>query len=69
MGIGSLDKAELKQNADSTTDIYFGPKPPTGLDSNWLATGKDFFLIFRLYGPEPTLFDKTWRLPDVEKVR
>src|SRR5215467_5121761 len=42
-GIGSLDNAELKQNADSTTDIYFGPKPPTSLDSNWLPTGEDFF--------------------------
>jgi hypothetical protein len=31
-------------------------------------TGEDCFLIFRLYGPEPALFKKTWTLPDVEKV-
>jgi hypothetical protein len=24
------------------------------------------FLIFRLYGPEPALFKKTWTLPDVD---
>ena len=69
VGIGSYDKAELKQNADGTIDLYFGPKPPEGMESNWLPTGEDFFLIFRLYGPEQALFDKTWMLPDVEKVK
>jgi hypothetical protein len=24
--------------------------------------------LFRLYGPEKPLFDKTWVLPDIEKV-
>ena len=24
---------------------------------------------FRLYGPEKPLFDKTWKLPDIEEVR
>jgi hypothetical protein len=28
-----------------------------------------FFLIFRLYGPEKALFDKSWKLQDVEKVQ
>jgi hypothetical protein len=27
------------------------------------------FLIFRLYGPEPALFKKTWTLPDVEMIK
>jgi len=40
-----------------------------GLESNWVPTGEDFFLLFRLYGPDQPLFDKTWRLGDVEKVR
>jgi hypothetical protein len=31
--------------------------------------GKNFFLIFRLYGPEKAFFEKTWRLPGVEKVQ
>jgi len=25
--------------------------------------------MVRLYGPEKALFDKTWRLPDIEKVQ
>jgi hypothetical protein len=24
-------------------------------------------VLFRLYGPEKPLFDKTWKLPDIEK--
>lgn len=69
VGIGSLNKAGLKQNDDGTIDLYFGPAAPQGMESNWLPTGEDFFLIFRLYGPEPALFEKTWTLPDVEKVK
>jgi hypothetical protein len=28
--------------------------------------GGDFFLWFRLYGPEKPVFDGSWTLPDVE---
>jgi hypothetical protein len=27
-------------------DIYFGPTAPKGMESNWVQTGEDFFLIF-----------------------
>ena len=27
-----------------------------------------FEVLFRLYGPQKPLFDKTWKLPDIEKV-
>ena len=29
---------------------------------------RGFELMFRLYAPKKEFFDKTWRLPDVEKV-
>jgi hypothetical protein len=29
---------------------------------------RKFELMFRLYAPTRALFDKTWTLPDVEKV-
>ncbi len=29
---------------------------------------QDFWLIARFYGPDTLLFDKTWVMPDVEKV-
>jgi hypothetical protein len=43
---------------------------PAGKDSNWVPTSADgqFEVLFRLYGPEKPLFDKTWKLPDIEKV-
>ena len=59
----------LATNADGSVDIYFGPAEPDGL-SNWVPTkaGKEFEVIFRFYGPEQALFDKTWRLPDIERA-
>jgi hypothetical protein len=35
----------------------------------WIPTGEDFFLMFRLYGPEEIAFDKTWQLGEIEKVK
>jgi hypothetical protein len=67
--LGSLDK-ELKRNDDGSVDIYIGPKPPAGEEANWLYTpvGKFWFPWFRLYGPEKAVFDKSWKLPDFEKI-
>jgi len=61
---------ELQKNADDSVDVFFGPKPPTGKESNWVPTNakRGFEVLFRLYGPEKTFFDKTWVLPDIEKV-
>ena len=28
-----------------------------------------FEVLFRFYGPEKPLFDKTWRLPDLEAMK
>jgi hypothetical protein len=51
-------------------DVYFGPKAPAGKEPNWVptSTGAGFEVLFRFYGPEKPLFEKTWRLPDIEKV-
>lgn len=50
-------------------DVYLSPNPPKDLESNWIPTAEDFFLVFRLYGPDKPLFEKTWTLGDVVKVR
>jgi hypothetical protein len=54
---------------DSGTDLYFGPKPPPGHDTNWIPTRPDmhFELIFRFHGPEKPLFEKAWQLPDLQR--
>jgi hypothetical protein len=60
----------LQRNADGSVDVYFGPKAPVGKESNWIPTSADggFEVLFRFYGPEKSLFEKTWRLPDIEKL-
>ena len=59
------------ENADGTTDVYFGPEAPVGKGSNWIQTvpGKGFFVILRLYAPLQPFFDKTWRPGEIELVR
>jgi hypothetical protein len=66
----SSQNPELQKNSDGSVDVYFGPKAPDGKESNWIPTsaaGK-FEVLFRFYGPEKALFEKTWKLPDIEKV-
>ena len=68
--VGSLDK-DLRKNDDGSVDIYIGPKAPAGQEANWLYTprGKNWWPWFRLYGPTDVLFEKTWKLPDIEKLQ
>jgi len=58
----------LAKNSDGSVDLYFGPTAPQGKESNWVPTSPQgsFEVLFRLYGPEKALFDKTWKLPDIE---
>ena len=65
------NNTEVQKNADGSVDIYFGPMAPAGKESNWVPTkpGGEFEVLFRLYGPEKPLFERTWKLPDIEKVK
>jgi len=67
--VGSLDNG-LHKNPDGSVDIYIGPKAPAGQEANWIYTprGRNWWPWFRFYGPERALFQKTWKLPDIEKV-
>ena len=69
VGLSSLEIGKMKKNTAGSVDVYFGPKAPQGLENNWIPTGEDFFLLFRLYGPGKPLFEKSWMLGDVERVR
>lgn len=59
------------QNADGSTDVYLGPKAPTGKEGNWLASvsGKGYFAVLRLYGPTEAAINKSWKPGDIEKVK
>ena len=61
----------IVKNADGSVDLYFGPQAPAGKpESNWIQTipGKGWFTYFRLYGPTQPYFDRSWVLPDIERV-
>lgn len=62
---------KLQKNADGSVDVFFGPKPPAGKESNWVYTapGKQWISAFRFYGPDQAVYDKTWKLPDIEEVK
>jgi hypothetical protein len=69
IGLSSYDKSKMKVNDDGSVDIYFSKTAPKGLESNWIPTaGEDFFLLFRFYGPQEPFFDKSFKLPDVQKI-
>jgi hypothetical protein len=67
----SSQQSGLKKNSDGSVDIYFSPKVPLGDGSNWIPTDPKgaFEVMFRFYGPEKPLFDKNWKLPDIEEVK
>lgn len=69
-GLDSYDQ-QMKRNPDGSVDLYIGPKPPAGQEANWIPTvsGKSWFPFFRFYGPDKPLFEKTWKLPDFEKLK
>lgn len=63
-------RMDIKTNADGSVDLYVGPKAPDGIRQNWIPSvpGKAWFAYVRLYGPTEGYFDKSWPLPDFEKV-
>ena len=58
--VGERKAHPLKRNTDGSITIYCQNEPPNGEVSNWLPTPKDeyFFLNYRLYCPNPILFDQ-----------
>jgi len=56
----------LQFNPDGSLDLYLQQNPPPGHESNWLpALAGGFALMMRVYLPEPTVLDGTYRLPAV----
>jgi hypothetical protein len=68
--LDSLGKG-LRKNADGSVDLCLGPAATAGQESNWIQTpaGEVWFAWFRFYGPEKAVFDKSWKMPDIEQVK
>ena len=62
---------DLKYNDDGSVDLYFGPQAPEGFENNWVQTipGRGWWVWFRFYSPAEAFFDKSWQLPDFEKIK
>jgi hypothetical protein len=63
-------QADLMRNTDGSVDVYVGLTAPEGFEKNWIPSvpGRAWFAYFRLYAPTEAHFDRTWTLPDFEKV-
>jgi hypothetical protein len=61
---------QLQRNPDDSIDLYVGPTAPRGMESNWMKTiaPDGWFVLFRLYAPTEPWFDRSWTLPDFERV-
>jgi hypothetical protein len=70
---GIVDRSsqmDLRNNDDGSVDIYAGPSAPAGFERNWIPTvsGKNWFAYFRFYRPTEGYFDRSWPLPDFERI-
>jgi hypothetical protein len=68
-GLDSNQK-DIKENADGSVTVWFGPKAPAGQESNWVQTmpGKGWNSLLRLYAPMEPWFERTWKPGDFELV-
>ena len=67
----SSRQPDIVRNDDGSVDLFFAPVAPKGFEKNWITTvpGKAWFAYFRLYAPLEAYFDKSWPLPDFEKIQ
>ena len=74
-GTGRADRSsrhDLVKNADGSVNLYFGPgEAPEGMESNFIKTNakEGFFVYLRLYAPTEPYFERSWKLPDIVKVK
>jgi hypothetical protein len=63
-------RMDLRKNEDGSIDIHCGPKAPAGFEQNWIPTvpGRNWFAYFRFYQPTEAYFDRSWPLPDFERL-
>lgn len=64
-------RQDLLKNADGSVDLNFGPTAPSGKEQNWVQTipGQGWWVYLRFYAPTQAYFDKSWAMPDFEKVK
>jgi hypothetical protein len=69
--VGSRATPDLQTNDDGSVDVFVGPTPPPGKESNWVQSvpGRGWFPYIRMYGPGEDWFDEdAYALPQIEKT-
>jgi hypothetical protein len=63
-------RMDLRKNDDGSIEIHCGPNAPAGFEQNWIPTvpGRNWFAYFRFYQPTEAYFDRSWPLPDFERL-
>ena len=58
------------KSPDGSVAVYFGPETPKGHELNWVQSepGKQWFIMFRFYGTQLPVFDKSWSMGDIETL-
>jgi hypothetical protein len=71
VGSQNYPRPAATADTDGSTEVYFGPKAPKGMETNWIQTvsGKGWFAILRLHGPLEPFFTKAWRPSEIELVK
>ena len=64
-------RQDLDVNTDGSVDLYFGPTALKGKEKNWVQTipGQGWWVYLRFYAPTAAYFDKSWAMPDFEKMK
>jgi hypothetical protein len=64
------DRSGLQRDAEGGITLYVQKDSPgKPLESNWLpVSGEDFYLVLRLYLPQPAAIEQKWRVPAVTRV-
>ena len=65
------NRGMIKTEADGSVKVFVGPTAPQGYEDNWVQSnsGEGFFIYLRLYGPTEPYYDKSWKMPDIKRVK
>ena len=67
VGIAS-NEPDVIRNDDQSTTLNWSKDCKGKINCMPVIEGEEFFVLFRLYGPEQAFFDKRFVLPDIRKV-
>ncbi len=68
IGIAS-NEPDVIINDDQSTTLNWSNDCKGKINCMPVIEGEEFFVLFRLYGPEEAFFDKSFVLPDIRRVK